>query len=60
MIEPTETESKESIDRYCDILIKINDEAEKNPEILKTAPHNTVVSRLDDVFAARKMILRWS
>ncbi len=60
MIEPTETESKESIDRYCDILIRINDEVEKNLEILKTAPHNTVVGRLDDVFAARKMILRWS
>jgi len=38
MIEPTETESKEAIDNYCDILIRINDEVEKDPEIVKTAP----------------------
>jgi glycine dehydrogenase subunit 2 len=60
MIEPTETESKTSIDRYCDALIEINDEIEKDPRIVKTAPHTTIVGRLDDVFAARKMILRWS
>jgi glycine cleavage system P protein (glycine dehydrogenase) subunit 2 len=60
MIEPTETESKESIDNYCDILIRINDEVKKDPEIIKTAPHTSIVGRLDDVFAARKMILRWS
>jgi len=60
MIEPTETESKESIDNYCDILIRINEEIEKEPETVKSAPHTTVVGRLDDVFAARKMILRWS
>lgn len=60
MIEPTETESKESIDGYCDALIRINEEIEKDPETVKTAPHTTAVERLDDVFAARKMILRWS
>ncbi len=60
MIEPTETESKESIDNYCDVLLRINEEIEKDPETVKTAPHTTVVGRLDDVFAARKMILRWS
>lgn len=60
MIEPTETESKEAIDDYCDILIRINDEAAKDPEVVKTAPHTSIVGRLDDVFAARKMILRWS
>jgi len=60
MIEPTETESKETIDNYCDILIRINDEAEKDPEVVKNAPHISIVGRLDDVFAARKMILRWS
>ncbi len=60
MIEPTETESKGSIDNYCDILLRINEEIEKNPETVKSAPHTTVVGRLDDVFAARKMILRWS
>jgi len=57
MIEPTETESKESIDNYCDILIRISDEAGKDPEIVKTAPHTGIMGRLDDVFAARKMIL---
>jgi glycine dehydrogenase subunit 2 len=60
MIEPTETESKESIDNYCDILLKINEEIEKDPGAVKSAPHTTVVGRLDDVFAARKMILRWN
>jgi glycine dehydrogenase subunit 2 len=60
MIEPTETESKESIDHYCDILLRIHEEIEKDPETVRSAPHNTVVGRLDDVFAARKMILRWS
>lgn len=60
MIEPTETESKESIDNYCDIMLRINEEIEKDPGTVKTAPHTTSVGRLDDVFAARKMILRWS
>ncbi len=60
MIEPTETESKGSIDNYCDILLRINEEAELYPQIVKTAPHKTIVGRLDDVFAARKIILRWS
>jgi glycine dehydrogenase subunit 2 len=60
MIEPTETASKGSIDNYCDILLRINEEIEKDPETVRSAPHNTVVGRLDDVFAARKMILKWS
>jgi len=60
MIEPTETESKGSIDNYCDILLKIDEEIEKDPETVKSAPHTTEVGRLDDVYAARKMILRWS
>ncbi len=60
MIEPTETESKGSIDNYCEILLRINEEIEKDAEMVKSAPHSTVVGRLDDVFAARNMILRWS
>jgi glycine dehydrogenase subunit 2 len=60
MIEPTETESKGSIDNYCDILLKIDEETEKDPQTVKSAPHTTEVGRLDDVYAARKMILRWS
>jgi glycine dehydrogenase subunit 2 len=57
MIEPTETESKETLDNFIDILLKIAEEAKENPELLHNAPHNTPVSRLDEVGAARKPIL---
>lgn len=60
MIEPTETESLESLDLFIEAMIKIADEAENNPEKVKTAPHTTVVKRLDEVTAARKPVLRWS
>lgn len=59
MIEPTETESKETLDAFVDAMIKIAEEAEKNPEIVKNAPHKTPVSRLDAVKAARGHILKW-
>ena len=57
MFEPTETESKDSLDAYVDILIRIYEEATNNPELLKSAPHNTPVGRLDAVNAARNPIL---
>jgi glycine dehydrogenase subunit 2 len=57
MIEPTETESKQSLDAYIDIMLKIYEEATNNPELLKNAPHNTPVRRLDAVTAARNPIL---
>jgi glycine dehydrogenase subunit 2 len=57
MIEPTETESKASLDNFVKIMLKIHNEAENNPEILKNAPHNTPIKRLDAVLAARKPIL---
>jgi glycine dehydrogenase subunit 2 len=57
MIEPTETESKQSLDAYIDIMFKIYEEATNNPELLKNAPHNTPVRRLDAVKAARNPIL---
>ena len=57
MIEPTETESKASLDYFSDVMEKIYKEAELHPEILKTAPHNTPIKRLDAVLAARKPIL---
>jgi glycine dehydrogenase subunit 2 len=60
MIEPTETESLETIDSFIEVMIKISEEAKENPEILKTAPHNTLVRRLDEVKAARNPILKWS
>lgn len=60
MIEPTETESKETLDAFCDALIQIAKEAEEDPEMVQTAPHTTVVSRLDETQAARKPVLRYS
>jgi len=59
MIEPTETESKETLDAFIDAMRAIAREAEENPEILHTAPHNTPIRRLDEVAAARKPDLRW-
>ena len=59
MIEPTETESRETLDRFIEAMIQIAGEAEKEPEILKNAPHNLDVSRLDEVKAAREPNLRW-
>jgi glycine dehydrogenase subunit 2 len=59
MIEPTESESKEELDLFIEAMRAIAKEAEETPEIVKTAPHSTRVSRLDEVQAARKPILRW-
>lgn len=59
MIEPTETESKETLDEFIEVMIQIAREAEENPEIVQEAPHHTVVTRLDEVTAARKPILRY-
>ncbi len=59
MIEPTETESKEEIDRFCDAMISIAKECESNPEIVRTAPHTTPVKRVDEVKAARTLILTY-
>jgi glycine dehydrogenase subunit 2 len=59
MIEPTETESKETLDGFIDKMIQIAKEAEENPEIVQDAPHSTVVGRLDETLAARKPVLRY-
>ncbi len=59
MIEPTETESKETLYRVIDAMIQIAREAEESPERVQEAPHTTVVKRLDEVTAARKPVLRW-
>jgi glycine dehydrogenase subunit 2 len=59
MTEPTETESKETLDAYIAAMKEIAKEADENPKILHTAPHNTPVKRLDEVTAARKPDLRW-
>jgi glycine dehydrogenase subunit 2 len=59
MIEPTETESKETLDQFVADMIHIADEARTNPELLHEAPQDTPVGRLDEVRAARQPILRW-
>ena len=59
MIEPTESESREELDLFINAMRSIAQEVEDNPELVKSAPHSTRVSRLDEVTAARKPILRW-
>jgi len=59
MIEPTETESKATLDEFIQAMIEIAKEAETNPDILHSAPHNTPVRRLDSARAARQPDLRW-
>jgi glycine dehydrogenase subunit 2 len=59
MIEPTETEDKRELDLLIDALRSIAAEARDNPELVRTAPHNTRVRRVDEVTAARKPVVRW-
>ena len=58
MIEPTETESLESLDYFADALLKIAEEAHTHPELLHEAPHHSPVRRCDEVLAAKQLILR--
>jgi glycine dehydrogenase subunit 2 len=60
MIEPTETENKQTLESFADVMIKIAREAETEPNLVKGAPYNTPVRRLDEVKAARQPDLRWS
>ena len=59
MIEPTESEPKEELDLFIEAMKSIAEEVEEDPQFVQTAPHNSRVSRLDEVAAARKPILRW-
>ena len=59
MIEPTETESKETLDAFIEVMRKIADEAAQDPNILHEAPHNTPISRPDETTAARNPILKF-
>lgn len=59
MIEPTETESKETLDEFCEAMIQIAQEAKENPDLLKSAPNNTRLRRLDEAKAARELKLRF-
>jgi glycine dehydrogenase subunit 2 len=57
MIEPTETESKETLDAFAETLFRITEES---PELLHEAPHSTLISRPDEVRAARQPMLKWT
>jgi glycine dehydrogenase subunit 2 len=59
MIEPTETEGKQEIDQFVDAMISIAREIESDPEVVRTAPHDTRTTRVDEVAAARRPVLRW-
>ena len=59
MIEPTESESRKELDLFVEAMRSIAAEAEENPELVRSAPHNTRIGRLDEVTAARKPVLRW-
>lgn len=59
MIEPTETEAKETLDAFCDAMEKIAEEAASDPTILKEAPHRRPVRRLDEVKAAKRGIVKY-
>ena len=60
MIEPTETETRETLDYFVSVMRQIAEEVRTHPEVVKTAPHTTVVGRLDQALAARKPNLRWT
>ncbi|ASS74982.1 glycine dehydrogenase (aminomethyl-transferring) [Tumebacillus algifaecis] len=60
MIEPTETENLQTLDSFCDLMIQISKEAEENADLIKNAPYNTKVNRLDETTAARNPVLRFN
>jgi glycine dehydrogenase subunit 2 len=59
MIEPTETEGKPSLEAFISAMKSIARECEENPELLHGAPYTTPVKRVDEVSAARNLVLRW-
>jgi len=59
MVEPTETESRETLDDFAQAMVSIAREAKENPDLVKSAPRSTPVGRLDETRAARKPVLRW-
>jgi glycine dehydrogenase subunit 2 len=59
MIEPTETEAKETLDEFAEAMLAIAREAAEDPELAKTAPHDEVVGRLDEVKAAKRAVVRY-
>jgi glycine cleavage system P protein (glycine dehydrogenase) subunit 2 len=59
MVEPTETETKETLDAFCDAMLAIAREAAESPELLKQAPHDRPVQRLDEVRAVKQPIVKY-
>ena len=59
MVEPTETETKETLDAFCDAMLAIAREAADEPELLKGAPHHRPVKRLDEVRAAKRAVVKY-
>ena len=59
MIEPTETESKEILDQFAESLIQIAHEVDKDPDLIKNAPHTTPISRLDEARAVKQPNIRY-
>ena len=59
MVEPTETETKERLDHFAEVVRSILQEAEKDPEIARNAPYDTPVRRLDEAGAAKRPVVRW-
>jgi glycine dehydrogenase subunit 2 len=59
MVEPTEGESKETLDEFIQVMRQIVKESIEDPELVKTAPHNTIVRRLDEAKAARQPIVKF-
>ncbi|MDR7497500.1 MAG: aminomethyl-transferring glycine dehydrogenase subunit GcvPB, partial [Armatimonadota bacterium] len=59
MIEPAETESRQTLDAFAEALVQVAEECRTDPDLVRGAPHHTVVTRLDEVAAARKPNLRW-
>ena len=60
MIEPTESETKETLDRFADVMLEINEKINTDPDTILQAPVNTPVNRLDETKANRELDLRWT
>jgi glycine dehydrogenase subunit 2 len=59
MIEPTESEAKETLDAFCDAMLAIAREAAEDPDVIRDAPHDRPVRRLDEVRAAKQPVVRY-
>jgi len=60
LIEPTETETKESLEAFAETLLAIDREIDENPELVKNAPHTTYIKRVNDAYAARNLNIKFA